>query len=175
VNSEISEPAEMPEAFEESAIVEDEEEELAASAGESPRLPFSYASDHGVMIDPEQPHMVLHKPGLTLDVLTELARYFDGDMSLEELPADVFQQRLTREYQSSDGAAQRAAEDLGNEFDLSSMADDLADRTDLLAGDDDAPIIRLINAILSQAVREEASDIHLESFEERVSVRSMAF
>src|SRR5690554_6083554 len=167
----MSELAELPEEFNPSAMPEAAEQELAASAGDSPRLPFSYASDHGVMIDPEQPHKVLHKPGLTLTVLTELTRYFDGEMQLEELPAEVFQQRLTREYQSSDGAAQRAAEDLGNEFDLSSMADDLADRTDLLAGDDDAPIIRLINAILSQAVREEASDIHLESFEDRVSVR----
>lgn len=171
MNSEMSELAELPEEFNPSAMPEAAEQELAASAGDSPRLPFSYASDHGVMIDPEQPHKVLHKPGLTLTVLTELTRYFDGEMQLEELPAEVFQQRLTREYQSSDGAAQRAAEDLGNEFDLSSMADDLADRTDLLAGDDDAPIIRLINAILSQAVREEASDIHLESFEDRVSVR----
>jgi general secretion pathway protein E len=62
-------------------------------------------------------------------------------------------------------------DDLGAEFDLSSMAEDLAERTDLLVGDDDAPIIRLINAILSQAVREGASDIHLEPFEDRVSVR----
>lgn len=170
MNSEISEPAELPEGFD-SGDNTGEEEHLAASAGESPRLPFSFASDHGVMLDPEHPGRVLHKPGLKLEVLTELARYFDGDMTLEELDTESFQQRLTREYQSSDGAAQRAAEDLGAEFDLSSMADDLADRTDLLAGDDDAPIIRLINAILSQAVREQASDIHLEPFEDRVSVR----
>src|SRR5690606_10395329 len=88
---------------------------------------------------------VLHKPGLTLDVLLELQRILGPELLFEELPAEDFHKRLTREYQSGDGAAQRAAEDLGNEFDLSSMADDLADRTDLLAGDDDAPIIRLIN------------------------------
>ncbi|WP_418930360.1 type II secretion system ATPase GspE [Gilvimarinus xylanilyticus] len=170
MNSEISEPAQLPEEFDETLGAE-EEEHLAASAGESPRLPFSYASDHGVMLDPERDNTVLHKPGLRLEVLAELSRYFDGEMMLEELDADTFQRQLTREYQSSDGAAQRAAEDLGNEFDLSSMADDLADRTDLLAGDDDAPVIRLINAILSQAVREQASDIHLEPFEDRVSVR----
>lgn len=138
------------------------------------RLPFSFASAHGVMLE-EIPAgsrpKVLHKPGLTLDVLLELQRILGVGFELEELPTEDFQKRLTREYQSGDGAAQRAAEDLGNEFDLSSMADDLADRTDLLAGDDDAPIIRLINAILSQAVREGASDIHLEPFEDRVSVR----
>lgn len=176
MNSEISEPAALTDEFEdaltgEGAAAAEEEEHAAASAGDSPRLPFSYASDHGVMLDPERPGVVLHKPGLRLDVLTEIARFFDGRFDLEELDVETFQQRLTKQYQSSDGAAQRAAEDLGNEFDLSSMADDLADRTDLLAGDDDAPIIRLINAILSQAVREEASDIHLEPFEDRVSVR----
>ncbi len=137
------------------------------------RLPFGFASTHGVMLE-EATHeraKVLYRPGLTLDVLLELQRCFGEHLELEEISADDFQKRLTKEYQSGDGAAQRAAEDLGNEFDLSSMADDLADRTDLLAGDDDAPIIRLINAILSQAVREGASDIHLEPFEDRVSVR----
>lgn len=172
MTSEISEPVNLPEGFAEvAAEYEEDSEALAASAGESPRLPFSFASEHGVMIDPEQPRHVLHKPGLKLHIFTELARYFDGDFSLQEIDSEHFQQRLTKEYQSGEGAAQRAAEDLGAEFDLSSMADDLADRTDLLAGDDDAPIIRLINAILSQAVREQASDIHLEPFEDRVSVR----
>src|SRR5690606_8392656 len=108
------------------------------------RLPFSFASTHGVMLEVAsagQKPRVLHRPGLTLDVFLELQRILGTDIDLEELPAEDFQKRLTREYQSGDGAAQRAAEDLGNEFDLSSMADDLADRTDLLAGDDDAPII----------------------------------
>ena len=37
--------------------------------------------------------------------------------------------------------------------------------------EDDAPIIRLINAILSEAVKENASDIHVETFEKRLVVR----
>lgn len=148
-----------------------DEEPLTASAGDSPRLPFSFASDNGVLLDPENPQTVIHRPGLNLEVLTELARFFGGELKLTEVDAESFQQQLTTEYQSGDGAALRAVEDIGSEFDLTSLADDLADRTDLLAGDDDAPIIRLINAILSQAVREQASDIHLEPFEDRVSVR----
>lgn len=147
-----------------SAPLEDDE-------ADSFRLPFSFASTHGVMLADAESKLVLHRPGLTLDVLLELQRYLGEDFRLEEIPAEDFQKRLTKDYQSGDGAAQRAVEDLGAEFDLSSMAEDLAERTDLLAGDDDAPIIRLINAILSQAVREGASDIHLEPFEDRVSVR----
>ena len=135
------------------------------------RLPFGYASTHGVMLADADGKLVLHRPGLTLEVLLELQRYLGEGFELEELPNDEFQRRLTKDYQSGDGAAQRAVDDLGAEFDLSSIAEDLAERTDLLAGDDDAPVIRLINAILSQAVREGASDIHLEPFEDRVSVR----
>lgn len=138
---------------------------------DSLRLPFGFASTHGVMLEEAGSSTVLYRPGLSLDVMLELQRCLGDNFAMEEIPAEEFQKRLTKEYQSGDGAAQRAVEDLGNEFDLSSMADDLADRTDLLAGDDDAPIIRLINAILSQAVREGASDIHLEPFEDRVSVR----
>uniref|UniRef100_UPI003139E9C8 type II secretion system ATPase GspE n=2 Tax=Marinimicrobium sp. C2-29 TaxID=3139825 RepID=UPI003139E9C8 len=151
------------------------EEVHAASVGDDiahARLPFGFASSHGVMVDEEENGLTLiYRPGLNLDVLLELQRYLGTEFALREVSSEEFQQRLTRVYQSGDGAAQQAAEDLGAEYDLSSMAEDLADRTDLLAGNDDAPIIRLINAILSQAVREEASDIHLEPFEDRVSVR----
>lgn len=148
--------------------VADSEESQAENLS---RLPFAFASTHGVMLESAGSRVVLCRPGITLNVLLELQRFLGEDFTLEEMPADDFQKRLTKEYQSGDGAAQRAVDDLGAEFDLSSMADDLAERTDLLAGDDDAPIIRLINAVLSQAVREGASDIHLEPFEDRVSVR----
>src|SRR5690606_26385906 len=151
--------------------LEEEEQPASAATAAHARLPFGFASAHGVRLEEEGQRTLLYRPGLSLDVLLELQRYLGTDLVLQEIPAEDFQRRLTREYQSGEGAAQRAAEDLGAEFDLSSLADDLADRTDLLAGDDDAPIIRLINAILSQAVREGASDIHLEPFEDRVSVR----
>ena len=42
---------------------------------------------------------------------------------------------------------------------------------DLLESEDDAPIIKLINAILTQALREHASDVHIEPFETRSVVR----
>lgn len=152
-------------------LIETSDEGEAEQAAHMLRLPFAFASNHGVMLEAIGSRVVLCRPGITLEVLLELQRFLGDDFTFEEMPAEDFQKRLTKEYQGGDGAAQRAVDDLGAEFDLSSMADDLAERTDLLAGDDDAPIIRLINAVLSQAVREGASDIHLEPFEDRVSVR----
>lgn len=63
------------------------------------------------------------------------------------------------------------AEDLGADIDLSRLADEIPETGDLMDAEDDAPVIRLINAVLSQAVREKASDIHIETFEEKLTVR----
>ncbi|MGC8529991.1 MAG: type II secretion system ATPase GspE [Leptospirillia bacterium] len=61
----------------------------------------------------------------------------------------------------------RAEEEAEDSLDLLAMVETV----DLLDAKDDAPIIRLANSILSQAVRQKASDIHLEPFEEEVKVR----
>jgi general secretion pathway protein E len=63
------------------------------------------------------------------------------------------------------------AEDLGADIDLTRLADEIPETGDLMDAEDDAPVIRLINAILSQAVREKASDIHIETFENKLTVR----
>ncbi|MFX6349980.1 ATPase, T2SS/T4P/T4SS family, partial [Acinetobacter baumannii] len=64
-----------------------------------------------------------------------------------------------------------AAEGIGDQIDLEKLADLVPETEDLMDQEDDAPIIRLINAILQEAVRENASDIHIETFERRLSVR----
>src|SRR6266705_2618202 len=55
--------------------------------------------------------------------------------------------------------------------DLAALAESLPNVADLLESEDDAPIVRLINALFSQAVREGASDIHIEAFDQRSVVR----
>ena len=136
-------------------------------------MPFSFAEQHQVILDG---NMVLHRGTLSASIILELQRFLGQhflvqQFELQEIDKAEFNRRLTQEYQSGDGAAQRAVDDLGAEMDLSQIAADLQQHTDLLAGDDDAPVIRLINAILTQAVREKASDIHLEPYEDRVAVR----
>jgi general secretion pathway protein E len=131
------------------------------------RLPYSYASTKGVMVEDGR---VLHLAGVSARTLLELRRHLGRAYETELLDDESFQARLTRLYQSSDGQAQQAVEDMGAEFDLTQLAEDIDDG-ELLAGEDDAPVIRLINAIISQAIQEKASDIHVEPFEDRVSIR----
>jgi general secretion pathway protein E len=131
-------------------------------------IPYSFAEQHGVMLEGET---IYCYQDLELPVLLELQRALNLAFQVEKIDQTVFKKRLTQHYQTTDGAAQRAADDLDAEMDLSQLANDLQEQTDLLAGNDDAPVIRLINAILSEAVKEKVSDIHIEPYEDRVAIR----
>jgi general secretion pathway protein E len=60
---------------------------------------------------------------------------------------------------------------LDDEIDLDQVAQELREPSDLIDSDDDAPIIRVINAVLTEAVKENASDVHIEPYENRLGVR----
>tara|TARA_R100000900_G_scaffold102403_1_gene79439 strand:+ start:121037 stop:122530 length:1494 start_codon:yes stop_codon:yes gene_type:complete len=145
-----------------------------AAASPAPRpLPFGFAKQHGVLLQAAEVDapIVAHRDAPPLSVLLELRRWLGGPFQLEAVSEAEFQRRLTRAYQRDNSEAVQMAEDISADVDLSRLADEIPEAGDLMDAEDDAPIIRLINAILSQAVREQASDIHIETFEDRLSVR----
>ena len=83
-------------------------------------------------------------------------------------PAE-FDDFISSAYSRDSSEAKQIVEDLGEELDLVSIADSVPENEDLLGREDDAPIIRLINAVITEAIRENASDIHIETFENFVS------
>ncbi len=86
-------------------------------------------------------------------------------------PAELVGSALNSQYDRRTGA-QQVMGDIQDSEDLDRLAHDLEETTkDLLEEDDEAPIIRLVNSILAQAVKEKASDIHIEPFEKSISVR----
>ncbi len=145
----------------------------AAAGTEAPRaLPFGFAKQYGVLVHGRPEGVVVSyraQPGS--QVLLELRRWLGCSFALEAVSEAEFQRRLSQAYQRDNNAAVQMAEDISADVDLSRLADEIPDAGDLMDAEDDAPIIRLINAILSQAVREQASDIHIETFEDRLSVR----
>jgi len=131
-------------------------------------LPFEFAQQHGVLWDGQS---LICRQNPTLPVLLELRRVLGAGLHWQLSDHAAFQQLLTRLYQSGADAAQRAAEDLDDDLDLDALVDEIPQHSDLLSGAENAPVIRLINALLSQAVREKASDVHIEPYERKVSVR----
>lgn len=138
-----------------------------------PRLPsFAFCRKHRVLVQPVEGGFSVHGDSSTaLPAIAEVQRLLGTSFSFERLNADDFDRRLQAAYEGgSDDAMQRAAgmdDDLG----LEQAVLDLPEQEDLLDAEDDAPIIRLINALLTEAIKAGASDIHIEPYEDRLVVR----
>ncbi len=137
------------------------------------RLPYHFAKRHGV-ISACQVNGGLEiwaRPGVASSVLLELQRTLQLPLKLRELSAEEFEAALNLAYERGMNHAMQIVDNLDEDFDLTELTQQLPQTADLLESEDDAPIVRLINALLTQAVREGASDIHIEPFETRSVVR----
>ncbi|WP_341305031.1 type II secretion system ATPase GspE [Pseudomonas sp. TMP25] len=135
------------------------------------RLPFSFAKRHGVvLLTADGLPALAYRVGADLVALAEAQRFAGVQLPLRSLSPDAFEQALAKAYQH-DSASMQLAEDIGGSLDLAALAEQIPETEDLLEQEDNAPIIRLINAILGEAIKENASDIHLETFEKRLVVR----
>jgi len=85
--------------------------------------------------------------------------------------AEEFDKIISNVYGNSSTTSSDLAEDIDDNYDLSALARNIPQTSDLLDTDNDAPVIKLINAILSEAIKARASDIHIEPFEKYLSVR----
>ncbi len=145
----------------------------SAQAVSAPRrLSFAFAKRHGVVVR-EIVDGVAHcacRQGATPMALAELRRFLRLPVKVDRVSDESFDQLLRSAYEAGSDAAS-AAGGLEETTDLAFLAQELPEQADLLESDDDAPIIRLINALLTQAVKDNASDIHIEPFENRLVVR----
>lgn len=137
------------------------------------RLPFAFAHRYTVVLrqGENEPLSICYTESTPVLALLEVKRFTGADLPLVKLQPQEFEATLTKAYQANTSEAQQLMEDIGNEMDLFTLAEELPQTEDLLEGDDDAPIIRLINALLSEAIKEEASDIHIETYEKQLVVR----
>jgi len=137
------------------------------------QLPFGFAKRHSVFLQYASEGEVTLQcgPDVNLDVLLEVKRVLQKPFSIKENSKESFELLLTEAFQRDSSEAQQMMEDIGNEVDLYSLADEMVETEDLLENEDDAPIIKLLNAMLSEAIKENASDIHIETFEQALLIR----
>ena len=135
------------------------------------RLPFAFARRHGVIVVDEAPQRIACLDETTLAALAEAQRIAGRSLPSEVVDEQAFEHLLQSTYQQDSGSAMSMVDELGDTLDLASLVEGMQQVEDLLDQQDDAPIIRLINALLGEAVAEQASDIHIETFERRLVVR----
>jgi general secretion pathway protein E len=138
------------------------------------RPPFAFAKRHGLIVagDLGPAIELVCRPGVSLDAIQEARRFLGRPVQMKRVSLDEFDALLQRTYEGQTGASSALADGLTeDEADIDSLSAALAEAQDLLETDDDAPIIKFINGLLVEAIKENASDIHLETFESRVTVR----
>ena len=138
------------------------------------RLPIAYARRNACLPlreDPTSGHVVvaLADP-LALHVVADLRALYDRPITAVIAPQAAVLEGLNAAYDRVQGSAEAVMGDIEGGG-LESVAHELEEPRDLLDADDEAPIIRLVNSLLSQAVKDRASDIHVEAFEREVIVR----
>jgi len=132
---------------------------------------YAFAKDKGFAVVPGRvPLTVAVRQGADPLALTEVRRVLGQSFVMEAHSSIEFERLLSDGFGGSalDGTAAAAAEKQEN---LETLFDGIPQTEDLLAGDGDAPIVRLINGLLQDAVKRRASDIHIDPFEEKLSIR----
>ena len=136
-------------------------------------LPFAFAKRYGVLVREltEDGAEVVLRDGASPLALAEVRRHLRRHLKVERAAPEQFEALLRQVYEAGSGAAMDAMGGLEEDTDLTHLAQDIPEPSDLLESEDEAPVIRLINALLTQAVKENGSDIHIEPFENRLVIR----
>jgi general secretion pathway protein E len=141
-------------------------------------LPYAWAREHRLLLQQDASGLTLWAPPLTAGNATAQASALGevlrrhGPYQLQTEDEDALAQRISAVY-ANQGEASAAAvvSEVESDADLGRMMQELPAIEDLLETAGDAPIIRMLNALLTQAARDGASDIHIEPYERHSSVR----
>jgi general secretion pathway protein E len=137
------------------------------------KIPYAFAKSRGVLLASVTDDVaeIRVRKGATAATLAEVRRTLGVPLRATLVTLEEFDKALTLLYAQSDGSAASMVDDFEQDMDLTQLVHDLPQTEDLLDAENDAPVIRMINALLTQAVRDNASDIHIEPFETRSVVR----
>jgi general secretion pathway protein E len=131
-------------------------------------IPLAYAKQVEVLPFKEEYDQlkVLISNPLNLKALDDLKLIFDKKITPIVTTSVKLKDAINKVYEKSTAALEGLDDIVEEDYDLDEPIIDL-----LEAGDDEAPVIKLVNTLLFRAVKEKASDIHIEPYEKDMVVR----
>jgi general secretion pathway protein E len=134
-------------------------------------LPYAFARTQQLLLQDKGGELTLWLTAETqASGLSEVMRKYSVHR-VETLPIAELRQQISAAYAQGESSAATVVSEVESDADLSRMMQELPAVEDLLETEGDAPIIRMLNALLTQAARDGASDIHIEPYERHSSVR----
>ncbi|HSI57719.1 MAG TPA: type II secretion system ATPase GspE [Ideonella sp.] len=139
--------------------------------GQRHPLPYAFAKANTLLLEDDGQQLTLRLADTTpRSALTEVLRRYAVDR-FEPESGPTLAARLAAAYAGGEASAAAVVGEVESAVDLSRMMQELPAVEDLLEAANDAPIIRMLNALLTQAAKDGASDIHIEPYERSSSVR----
>ena len=130
-------------------------------------IPINYAKNHEILPFKEETHsvFVLTSNPVNLKAMDDLRVLFKKPTRAVMVTSSRVQDAINRVYEKGTAALDGLDEIEEENYDLDEPI------VDLLEAEDDAPVIKLVNTLLFRAVKEKASDIHIEPYERDMVVR----
>ena len=134
-------------------------------------LPYGFAKSHSLLLEDDGQQLTLWSAEQTsIAAMSEVLRVYEVQ-AFEREPQASMAQRIAVAYAGGESSAATVIGEVESAVDLGRLMQDLPAVEDLLEAANDAPIIRMLNALLTQAAKDGASDIHIEPYERNSSVR----
>ena len=145
---------------------------MSETSTETRSLTYAFAKDKGLVVMGEEDGAISLgvRAGADPMAIIEARRALGRPLRFTSLDAGRFERELSEAYARS-AIENEEADAMDSHGDLHSLIDDIPQTADLLDGDDDAPVVRLINGLIYEAVKRRASDVHIEPHEDNLSVR----
>ena len=135
-------------------------------------LSYKYCKDNQVLLEKEENLLSIKCTEDTkISAISYLQKYFDLPLNVSKISFQDFNKALSESFTNNASSSEDLIQGVDENIDLDSLVSNLPKTEDLLDDSNEAPVIRLINAILSEAIKDGASDIHIEPYEENLAIR----
>ena len=135
-------------------------------------LDYNYSKDHQIILSKNKESSVLfYTEDAELSLIAYVQKKYDDSFVLSKLEFSDFNKKLSDIFTENSSNSSDLVQGVDESIDLDTLASDLPKTEDLLDDSNEAPVIKLINAVLAEAIKDGASDIHIEPYEEYLSIR----
>ena len=135
-------------------------------------LDYNYSKDHQIILSKNKGSSVLfYTEDAELSLIAYIQKKYDDSFVLSKLEFSDFNKKLSDIFTENSSNSSDLVQGVDESIDLDTLASDLPKTEDLLDDSNEAPVIKLINAVLAEAIKDGASDIHIEPYEEYLSIR----
>ena len=135
-------------------------------------LDYNYSKDHQIILSKNKESSVLfYTEDAELSLIAYIQKKYDDSFVLSKLELSDFNKKLSDIFTENSSNSSDLVQGVDESIDLDTLASDLPKTEDLLDDSNEAPVIKLINAVLAEAIKDGASDIHIEPYEEYLSIR----